>query len=161
VEGLACFAVFAIGMLALVVFAIVIGWKVFEKAGRPGWECLVPIYSHWVLVVEICKKEPLWFFLAFVPIGNIIASWVLMQELAKKFGKSEGFGIGLFFLAPVFMAILAFDDSRYRAGGRKRYADDYDDEDDEDDRPRRKRRDDYDDDDDDDRPRKKKRDNNW
>lgn len=157
--GLGCLAFFVIGMLFLVVLTIVIGWKIFEKAGRPGWESIIPIYSHWVVVVEICKKEPLWFFLEFIPIVNIVATWILCQELAKKFGKSEGFGVGLFFLGPIFAAILAFGDAEYQDGRRRRYADDYDDDYD---RPRRKKkRDDDDDDDEDDRPRKKKRDDNW
>jgi hypothetical protein len=84
-----------------------------------------------------CRQEPLWFFLAFIPIGNIIAAWVVSQELAKKFGKSEGFGIGLFFLGPIFLAILAFGDAEYR-GGRRRY--DEDDDEDDHDRPRKKKR---------------------
>lgn len=146
---LPCFLVF--GLLFLLVFAIM--WKVFAKAGRPGWEALVPIYNSWVLTTEICKKEPLWFILQFVPIANIVASWVLSQELAKKFGKSETFGIGIFFLSPIFLAILAFGDARYqggRGGLSRRTRDDYDDEDEDyDDRPRRGRADD----DDDDRPR--------
>jgi hypothetical protein len=133
-------------------FAIV--WKVFVKAGRPGWEGIVPIYNGWVLVTEICKLEPLIFILSLIPFVNLYAHWVMSQELAKKFGKSEGFGVGLFFLGIIFMAILAFGDAEY-VGGRRR-DDYYYDDDDEDERPRKKRRVD-DDDDDDDRPRKKRR----
>ncbi len=116
------------GVLFLVIF--VIQWKIFTKAGQPGWAALVPIYNAWILVTEICKKEPLWFFLCFVPIGNIVAAWVLCMELAKKFGKSETFGIGLFFLQPIFLAILAFGDAEYQGGrsSKKKSKGDDDDE---------------------------------
>jgi uncharacterized membrane protein YhaH (DUF805 family) len=134
--------------LAIIVVVFAILWKVFTKAGQPGWAALVPFYNHWILVTEICKKEPLWFILGFIPIANLVAGWVISQELAKKFGKSEAFGIGLFFLGPIFLAILAFGDAEYQGGGRRRRRDEYDDED-FDDRPRKRRRDDDDDDDDD------------
>jgi hypothetical protein len=143
-----CFLFF--GILFLVIF--VIQWKVFTKAGRPGWESLVPIYNTWILITEICKLEAKWFIFSLIPFLNIIAAWVICQELAKKFGKSETFGIGLFFLTPIFLAILAFGDARYQ-GGRRSRRDDYDDEDEEEEeeeeeerRPRKKKsRDDYDD----------------
>jgi hypothetical protein len=143
-----------IGGTLLVVFLIM--WKVYTKAGRPGWEAIVPIYNSWILVTEICKLEPLWFFLQFVPIANIISAWKVSQELAKKFGKSDAFGIGLFLLAPIFLAMLAFGDARYQGGRSKGRSldDDEDDEDEEDDRPRRSSRRDDDEDEDDDRPRR-------
>jgi hypothetical protein len=166
-----CAAVFGVVILLL----FVIQWKLFTKAGQPGWASLVPFYNQWILVTQICKKEPMWFILSLVPFVNIIAAWVLCMELAKKFGKSEGFGIGLFLLTPIFMAILAFGDAEYE-GGRRGRSLDYDDEDedededdrprrraraeddeDEDDRPRRRRARDEDDEDEDDRPRRKKR----
>jgi hypothetical protein len=144
-------------LIFLGVFVVVgaIMWKVFTKAGQPGWAALVPIYNTWLLVTEICKKEPLWFILTLIPIANIVAAWVLCMELAKKFGKSDAFGIGLFFLSPIFLAMLAFGDARYQGGrgGSSRgdgYEDDY-----EDDRPRRRDRRDGDVDDyEDDRPRR-------
>jgi hypothetical protein len=152
-------------MIPLVLFGVVlflgifIGWKLFTKAGRPGWESIVPYYNQYILVTEICKLEPLYFFLvAFVPIANIYAWWVISQALAKKFGKSDGFGIGLFLLPPIFAAMLAFGDAKYK-GRRASEYDDEDDEDeddeDEDDRPRKKRSRDDDEDEEDAPPRKK------
>ena len=150
--GLACFATFGLVFLVFFVLIVAIMWKVFAKAGQPGWAALVPFYNSWILITEICKKEPLWFILSLFPFVNIIASWVICQELARKFGKSDAFGIGLFFLGPIFLAMLAFGDARYEGGRSKRY------DDDDDDRPRKRSRDDEDDDEDeDDRPRRKKR----
>ncbi|AMV29454.1 hypothetical protein VT84_33985 [Gemmata sp. SH-PL17] len=127
--GLACCGpVFlAFGLMIFVLFAI--QWKIFTKAGQPGWAALVPFYNQWILVTEICKKEPLWFILFFVPIGNIVAAWVVCMELAKKFGKTETFGIGLFFLSPIFMAILAFGDAEYQGGRKKKRSSDVDEDD--------------------------------
>lgn len=128
---IACFGTIGVALLVMFVLVLVIGWKVFEKAGQPGWASLVPFYNAWVLVTEICKKEPLWFILSLIPFANIIAGWVLSMELAKKFGKSETFGIGLFFLGPIFLAILAFGDAKYQGGSSKydEYGDDgYDDQ---------------------------------
>ena len=150
---MACFGTFAIVMLVVLVIVFAILWKVFTKAGQPGWAALVPFYNSWILVTEICKKEPLWFILSLIPFVNIIASWVISQELARKFGKSDAFGIGIFFLGPIFLAILAFGDAEYQGGRNKKY------DDDDDDRPRKKRSrdDDYDDEDDAPPPRKKRR----
>jgi hypothetical protein len=146
--------------LIIVIPFVIAAWKIFSKAGRPGWESLVPIYSHWVLVKEICKLEPLWFFLGFVPIANIVAAWKICQELAKKFGKSDMFGIGLFFLGPIFALMLAFGDAKYIGNKKKRYDDEDEEEEaeeeEEEDRPRRNRRDD--DDEGEERPRKRRRD---
>jgi hypothetical protein len=155
---MACFGSCGLVFVLFFVIMVAIGWKIFTKAGQPGWAAIVPIYNTWVLVTEICKKEPLWFILTLVPIANIVASWVICQELARKFGKSDAFGIGLFFLGPIFGAMLAFGDAEYRGrrGGRSRAIDDYDDE--EDDRPRkRSARDEDDEDDAPPPPRKKKR----
>src|SRR5579883_1679820 len=144
--GMACMCVpCVIGGLVLL-FTVAIGWKIFTKAGRPGWEALVPIYNQWLLVTEICKLEPLWFFLALVPIGNIISAWKVSMELAKKFGKSDTFGIGLFLLGPIFAAILAFGDAKYQGAKKKRYDDDEEEEEEEEEeRPKKKRK--YDDED--------------
>ena len=102
-----CFGTFGIVFLVVILLVFAIMWKVFTKAGQPGWAALVPIYNHYLLVMEICKLEILWFILGFIPIGNIIAGWVICQALAKKFGKSDAFGIGLFFLG--FGRLGAFD----------------------------------------------------
>ena len=128
----------AFGFIFLFVLVLTFGiiWKVFVKAGQPGWAALVPFYNHYLLVTEICKKEILWFILGFVPIANIVAAWVISQALAKKFGRSEAFGMGLFFLAPLFFAILAFGKARYEGGRGSR---------DDEDRPRKRSRDDDDD----------------
>ena len=89
------------------IFSIVCNWKIYKKAGKQGWEAIVPIYNM-IVLLEITNL-PIWYLILFiVPIGNIIVMFLIYIELAKKFGKSSAFGIGLVFLNPIFMAILAF-----------------------------------------------------
>jgi hypothetical protein len=117
-------------MLAFVVAIVVSMWKVFEKAGQPGWAAIVPIYNAYVLTCEIAKKEILWFVLMFVPFVGIVAAVLVSIEVAKKFGKSELFGVGLAFLGFIFFPILGFGDAQYegnrsiRGGKRKSYDED-------------------------------------
>jgi hypothetical protein len=124
---------------AVFVLPVVAGlWKMFEKAGRPGWESLVPIYNGYVLTVEICKLDMLMFILQFVPVANIYSALMVSLELAKRFGKEQGFGIGIFLLPMIFVPLLGFskdavyDNSPGAGGGggsgRPRRRDEYDDE---------------------------------
>ena len=108
--------VYMIIMLAVAVFSIVAMWKVFKKAGKNGWEAIIPIYNLVVLfqISGIEPKKLLWFLLPFI--GQIIVFVYLIMayiKLAKAFGKSSGFAAGLIFLNVIFMGILAFDDSVY------------------------------------------------
>ncbi len=146
---LVCMGVFWLFMLVLVIVMVVSLWKIFEKAGQPGWAAIVPIYNAYILTVEIAKKEILWFILQFVPFVGIVAQFVVCIDVAKKFGKETGYGIGLALLPFIFFPMLAFGSAKYQGGrGGSRRRDDYDDEDDYEDEPRpkkSKRRDDYDD----------------
>lgn len=94
--------------LAVCIFTIVCNWKVFKKAGKNGWEAIIPIYNF-IVLLEITKL-PMWYLiLLFIPFANFIALILIYIELAKKFGQSTLFGIGLAFFTPIFMAILAFN----------------------------------------------------
>lgn len=111
----AIFAMFGIGffitMFAFLIFGIIVQWKVYEKAGQPGWACLVPIYNVLVLF-KIMGKPWTWIFLIYTPaaIVGIFIVWISGSlALARNFGKSSGFGVGLMFLPVIFYAIIAFD----------------------------------------------------
>jgi hypothetical protein len=133
-------------------------WKVFEKAGKPGWAAIVPLYNIWVLV-EIAEKPSSWFFLILcVPCANIVFQILLYIEIANKFGQGAGFGVGLAFLPMIFWPILGFGSAEYEGGSRRRRRRREEEEDeDEDDRPRRRRPRDEEDEDED-RPRRRPRD---
>ena len=93
--------------MAVSVFTIICNWKVFKKAGKPGWASIVPVYNT-VVMIQIAEL-PMWYIaLFFVPFANIYAMFKINIEIAKKFGKTAGFGVGMTLLQPVFYAILAF-----------------------------------------------------
>jgi hypothetical protein len=103
-------AFIAIIYLAVIVFLIASQWKTFEKAGQPGWACIVPIYNMYIMS-KICGVKNWW--LIFIPIVNIYIIFVIMIAIAKSFGKDTGFGIGMVFFGFIFWPILGFGDAQY------------------------------------------------
>lgn len=106
------------GMFTLLWFlfiAMVIAgmWKMFVKAGQPGWAAIVPIYNI-IVLIQIAGKPLWWIVLLFIPLINFIAAILLSIAVAEKFGKGAGFGLGLAFLGFIFYPILGFGDARYR-----------------------------------------------
>jgi hypothetical protein len=99
--------------LAVIVLVIIGMWKVFAKAGRPGWASIIPIYNAYVLC-EIAGKPGWWVVLMLIPFVNLIIGIIVMIGLAEKFGKGAGFGIGLILLGFVFIPILGFGDATYQ-----------------------------------------------
>ena len=104
------FASFLWIIILFSVFMIVCQWIIYQKAGKPGWAAIIPIYNTLVLL-EIIRKPWWWLLLMFVPIVNIVFWIWSINLLAKSFGKSEGFTIGLILLPIIFYPILAFDNS--------------------------------------------------
>ena len=98
--------------LAVIALMIVSLWRVFTKAGQPGWACIVPIYNI-IVMLQIADKPLWWIILFFIPIANIIIPIMVNIAIAEKFGKGAGFGIGLSFLGFIFFPILAFGDAQY------------------------------------------------
>ena len=104
---------FLIVMLAIVVLVIAAFWTVFTKAGQPGWACIVPIYNI-IVLLQIARKPLWWIILMLIPLVNIVIGILVVIEIAKNFGKSAGFGIGLLFLPFIFYPMLAWGDARYQ-----------------------------------------------
>jgi len=104
------FIVFGIIMLAVVVLIVASMWKIFEKAGQPGWAAIVPIYNLYILT-KIIGKPGWWVVLMIIPYLNIIFMIWAYNLLSKSFGKDTGFTVGLVLLGIVFFPILAFDKS--------------------------------------------------
>ena len=108
-------ATFGIIIIAVLVFNIIARWKLYVKAGKPGWASLVPIYSTIILFEIIGYKWYYIFFLALSsvpiigPIAFILFTFSYNIKLAKSFGQGAGFGIGLSLVNIVFTAIVAFD----------------------------------------------------
>ena len=110
-------ALFVIIYLAIVIAIIAAYWKVYEKAGKPGWAAIVPIYNI-IVMLEIARKPVWWIVLLLIPFVNFIILILINLEIAKKFGQSSGFGIGMAFLPFIFWPILGFGSAQYEGADK-------------------------------------------
>lgn len=99
-------------LAAIAVYAWVF-WRIFEKAGKPGWAALIPIYNA-VVLLEIVGRPWWWVILFLVPIVNVIVGFIVMLDLSRSFGHDLAFALGLFFLGVIFYPILAFGSDSYQ-----------------------------------------------
>ena len=111
-------AYFGVIILIVLVF-IIAGWRLFSKAGKPGWAIIIPFYNLYIYT-QIIQRPGWWILLYFsiaIPAVGALAlvflSIVDQLRLAKVFGRSAGFGVGLILLGWVFFPILAFSGSQY------------------------------------------------
>jgi hypothetical protein len=100
--------------LAIGVLILASWWKVFEKAGEPGWAAIIPIYNI-ITLLKIAGKPIWWIILFIIPVVNFVIEILIFIGIAKRFGKGAGFGLGLLFLAPIFWPLLAFGDAKAEA----------------------------------------------
>ncbi|GAB4091210.1 DUF5684 domain-containing protein [Flaviaesturariibacter terrae] len=105
---------FLIGFIvvALVFTTLMIAafWKVFEKAGQPGWAAIIPIYNMYVML-KIAGKPGWWLLMFFIPLVNYIFIIWMWNMISKSFGKDEAFTVGIVLLGIVFIPILGFSNS--------------------------------------------------
>ncbi len=113
--GTTCFFVY----LAFLVLMIVGMWKFYEKAGKPGWAAIIPIYNVWVLL-EIVGRPGWWILLMLIPFVNIVIWVIVSLDLAKSFGKDVLWALGLMFLPEIFYLVLGFGSAQYQGPGAGR-----------------------------------------
>lgn len=106
-------AVFWIVWFAIFIFEIASYWRVFEKAGKPGWASIVPIYNALVML-QIIGRPWWWILLGLIPVVNIIIGIIMIFDLARSFGRGVGFAFGILFLGAIFIPILAWGDAEYQ-----------------------------------------------
>jgi len=104
--------VFLIVFSILAIIQIIALWKLFVKAGKPGWACIVPIYNI-IIMLEIARKPSWWFFLLLIPFVNIYFAIVMLNSIVKNFGKDSSFTVGVILLPYIFIPILGFGSARY------------------------------------------------
>ena len=96
----------------LVVAALAGAWQVFVKAGREGWEAIVPLYNIYALT--LITGQPWWLpVLCLIPLVNLFAIGFLCWKLAERFGQGWPFAIGLVLLPFVFYPVLGFGEAKY------------------------------------------------
>ena len=134
---------YLVPFLIVVVLPIVAMWKIYVKAGVPGWGVLVPIYNVYLLFKIAWNTKMCWIMLACSTLPGILSGFVVGMDgnealagvlpllmmagviatlvigitntvkLAKAFGKGGGFAVGLIFLSIIFYCILAFGKAQY------------------------------------------------
>jgi len=119
-------AVWLVFILAVYVVTVIGLWKMYVKAGKPGWAAIIPIYNWWVWV-EMIGRPRWWFWvylaavlLAWIPLVGFVLAIVIFViylmgclDMAKCFGRGTGTGIGLWLVPFVFAPILGFGDAQY------------------------------------------------
>jgi hypothetical protein len=98
--------------VAIIVFEIAALWHVFTKAGDRGWKAIIPIWNT-LIVLKISGRPWWWIFLFIIPLVNVIVFIIVYYDLAKSFGKSTAFAVGLILLGFIFIPILGFGSSQY------------------------------------------------
>lgn len=114
-------------IMAYLVFYIVCLWKLFKKAGKNGWEALIPFYNTYVLV-EIAGLN-WWYFLIAIfgtiasmlnidgltwltNIASLAVNFFIFYNLAKKMHKEPmGIAIAGVFVSGIMVPVLALSKS--------------------------------------------------
>ena len=121
------FILVALLVLAILVFMIIAQCKLFSKAGEAWWKALIPVYNTWI---ETKITGLAWWWcpiflgvscfsgikgLSALGFGIILISFNYNYNLAKKFGKSNGFAFLCTILPIIGLPILAFGSAKYDA----------------------------------------------
>ena len=109
--------IFWVAYVVTLVLIIAGCWKMFVKAGQPGWGILIPIYNTY-LWIKMAGRPGWWLILMFIPLVNIIMGIIVTADVARNFGKGIGFTLGLIFLGFIFCPILGFGSAQYRPVAR-------------------------------------------
>lgn len=107
-----CFA------LILVILFFVGLWKVFVKAGKPGWAAIIPIYNA-IVILEIVGRPIWWIILWLIPCVGVVIAIIVMIDLAKSFGKDALYGVGCALLGFIFVPMLGFGSATYQGPAAK------------------------------------------
>jgi hypothetical protein len=106
-------------IIPIIIFAIMVtvieivgAWFMFEKAGEPGWAAIIPIYNY-LIAIKIAGKQWWYILLLLIPVVNLVIYIIILNGLAKNFGKGTGFTVGLFFFRFIFIPILGFGNAVY------------------------------------------------
>lgn len=111
-EVMMIFLVSLIFLLVVLAVCIVPTWKIYQKAGYKGWECIVPYYNNYTYA-KMCFGNGWLFLLMLVPCVNIGFIFVEQWKFCKSFGKGIGFYIMSLFFPIIALYILAFGSAVY------------------------------------------------
>ncbi len=96
----------------VIIIVLAATWRIFTKAGKPGWAAIIPIYNV-IVLLEISGKPLWWIILLLIPFVNLVVLISTYMGLAKAFGQGTGFGCLLIIFAPIMVPVLAFGPYEY------------------------------------------------
>jgi hypothetical protein len=99
--------------IAVAIISIVAMWKVFTKAGQPGWAVLIPILNT-LVVLRLIKRPWWWLLLMLIPCVGFVIAIIVLWDLAKAFGKGAGMFVLLLLLHPIGLLVLGFGSAEYQ-----------------------------------------------
>src|SRR6516164_7018992 len=76
-------------------------FKMFEKAGVPGWKAFIPVYNTWIML-ELTQRRKHWVFWQLIPIVGWFITMGIYVEFVKTFGKFRIYEHALAALLPLF-----------------------------------------------------------
>jgi hypothetical protein len=101
-------------VMVLAIVGIVAMWKMFKKAGQPGWAAIIPIYNQYTML-KVAGRPGWWLIWYFIPIAQIVVSLIVAMDIAKAFGRSEAFGVvALWLFSIIGYLILGFGKDAYK-----------------------------------------------
>lgn len=102
--------------IGTIILAIASYWTLFNKAGKPGWAAIIPIYNI-IVMLEIAQK-PTWWIVLMLLLPGLNLIWIIwtLNLFVKRFGKSSGYTVGIIFLPFIFLPLLAFSKSTVYVG---------------------------------------------
>lgn len=98
--------------LVLGILTIIGMWRIFNKAGVPGWGAIIPFYNMYLLF-KITMGNGWLFLLLLIPFVNFVMLIIVYVKLAAAFNKGAGYTLGLIFLSPIFIMMLGFGSAQY------------------------------------------------
>ena len=85
------FAQYGDSMYYILGFFVLIGvvahWRLFDRAGQPGWASVVPIYNV-IILLRIVGRPASHLVFYFIPVYNIYFAIRVWIETAQSFGKT-------------------------------------------------------------------------
>ena len=101
--------------ILITIVLLAANWMIFQKMGRQGWEGIIPLYNSYVLFETLYDNG--WkFLMLLIPFYNIYLIFKMNIDLAHRFNKETGFGVGMTLLSFIFYPILAFGPAQYLDG---------------------------------------------
>ncbi len=116
------------------VLTVIGAWNVFSKMGEPGWKSLIPFYNDYTVYKNVWKGSWYLIMLALSVVTGFLSSgtsgvmmfletvlsvvviaveFKAMLALSRAFGHGIPYALGLYFLKPVFMIILGFNNDSF------------------------------------------------